>query len=224
MTRILGFGACMIKGSPFATGFLQMAVQDQSELVIKSFGGFPAHRASKYFPKALRSGSYDVVVLQFGAIDANVILRLLSKVRDNTSEGSPTSPSSPFRMKSLLRWIALDLVSLVSRKQVFEINVYLRSMEIMISQAEEIGLQVIIVSPFLSGPRFRHKRASLYRDELAKVVKGHPQAVFVDALSKLEAVSKRLVLMHNGFHLSEFGHSVVAASLRSELDRLSARN
>lgn len=213
----------MIKGSPFEVGFLQMAVRDQCELVIKSFGGFPAHRASKHFPKALKAGSFDLVVLQFGAIDANVILRSLSRLRDNTNEGSSTSPSSPFRWKSLARWIVLDVVSLFSKWEVFDIHAYLQSMENMVSQAEAAGLQVIVVSPFCSGPRFRHKRAALYRDELAKLVAEHPRAIFVDALTRLEKVPKRSVLMHNGFHLSEYGHSVVADTLRVEIERVSAR-
>lgn len=219
LQRILGFGACMIGGSPFDEGFLHLAVHKRSDLTIKSFAGFPVDRASRHLGKVLSKGIFDIVVVQFGAIDANIDLPVMARLRNGAKRSSlsATRPESPYSAKSRFRWLALDALALVSKHETSDIQVYNRSMEDMISQSEEHGAKVIVVSPFISGPRFKHKRAALYRDSLAEIVKRHPQTIFVDALRYLETFEKGKILMHNGFHLSQLGHEKVSELIEAHV-------
>ena len=212
----------MISGSPFETGFLHMAVPDSCPLVIKSFGGCTIERASKHFAKAFAKGPFEIVVVQFGAIDSNVDLMLLSKLRDGSSQiGVPsTSPQSPSRYASTMRWVALDLLALISKRWVTSLDAFLGPMRKILEHCERNGSKAIVVSPFISGPKFKSRRAALYRTALANLLLEYPNAIFVDAFSFLERFKKRKVLMHNGFHLSSYGHEVLSAVVRKEIEVL----
>lgn len=231
--RITGYGACMIAGFPLGLrhGFLQQAVgqlersgQIKVALEIVALGGFPAPRAPKHLAKRVLADHPDVVVMQFGSIDASTPLRngigLRHFVKKDTHQRDEV-PNSPPKRFDIIKW---DLRSLASEvllvPPLTPLETYLSAKLDMVEQCLDAGSKVVVVSPFVMGGWRSNRFARAYTRELKERLANRPGVFFLDAHTLLSPEPRRKMLLCDSFHLSAEAHHRVGVALAELLKKV----
>jgi len=244
---IRGFGACMIAGYPLPaeTGFLHQAVQYlrqagklEVEFEIETMGGFPVERARKHFSKKVLVHRPDVVVLQFGSIDASARLRrgfgvrwffrkdagmrhLFTRGVGGREEVSP-QPPAPL---DLFKWQFRNLGSEILRvAPMTPLENYLAAILNMVDECRRAGSAVVVLSPFVMGGGRGNRFARRYARALEQQLCDVSGAYFLDAHSLLSGGPRSEMLLRDGFHLSARAHQKLGVALGQLLAKVAQRD
>jgi lysophospholipase L1-like esterase len=219
----------MISGYPHKSGgFFNIACTHIAEGLacpveseIFSFGGFPATRAEKYLEPRVVGYAPNYVIIQFGSLDALCPVRRRSlSVRgaSGAREGGRNYQGRPATSWSLFRWEFLSLWGYFRRLEpTTPLAAYLRVMERMIDSCIAAGITPIVLTPFIYGSRYSMRNGVRYANALRQLVANKRGALLVDCIEVLRAYSKRAVLQHDGFHLSQKGHAIVGLAIAQQM-------
>lgn len=225
----------MISGYPLppGQGFLDLAAQHLRErhrrevtLEVVTLGGFPATRAPKHFAKRVLIHRPDIVVLQFGSLDASAPLRngliLRQLLKPSPHGGDKVSPLPPSRA-DLIKWKLRSLGSeILFAPPVTPLVDYLAAMRELVRAALAAGSRVVVVSPFVMANARGNRFARLYTDALRGQLPAGGTAEFLDAHALLSPAPRREMLLRDGFHLSPAGQRRVGGALGETLAKLAA--
>jgi lysophospholipase L1-like esterase len=221
----------MIKGPPMApeVSFFNRLVSYLAELrpieaKLVSLSGFPIERARNHVAKKVLSHHPDYVVVQFGSTDAiaalrRFVLERLGMGRKPAVErglAAPTNRPEIWREANTLdvaRWFVRGTVArclgVPSRTPR---EVYRQSMSAIASELLAGGATPLILTPF----RFGDAWSDHYSEQFAQDVEQLAETmgfVAVNGQKALRQYPARKVLLANGYHLSAFGHEVIAKEL-----------
>jgi lysophospholipase L1-like esterase len=237
--RIVGFGACMINGTPFGyeDSFFNVAISALESVfgnsvsidsTVVSLGGFPAIRAVKYLKKKVCALDPDIVIIQFGSTDASVSIRKnIKKMRVSPELVSQRELCWKELFKHKLKSIISEVLCL---SPVTNKPEYINAIKDMIRVLRENGTIVVVLSPFHFASSISNRYAKAYRDALKLEIEFLDGVYFLNAHKDLSSYSKLRTLCKNGTHLSRFGHKIIGNELAnlinsicSSTDRLQAR-
>jgi hypothetical protein len=235
--RIAGFGACMIGGYPHqdgglfevACGFVEKSLLQPPQASLVSLGGFPAPRAVKYLKSRVLSFNPLYVVLQFGATDAQCPMRAASR-RTNTAHSESNVDRShqrqPVTALSSLRWEIASLLGYLRKTEPITLLAsYIAAIEHMVDDCRSAGATPIVLSPFIYGSRYTMRRAHSYSGALHEMYADARDVIFVDCIRLLANYPKRLILQHDGFHLSALAHTLVGEAIgRAIVENIRTKN
>jgi hypothetical protein len=246
LTRLKGFGACMISGYPHeCEGMFEIAcelIEKELACAVTSFvvslGGFPAPRAQKYLANKVLDCNPDYVVFQFGTTDAQ---RPIRKYRPALSIGEdhPRRPGmdhsrrrppityhrKPATALSRIRWELISLLGFLKRSEpITPLPRYIAAVEQMMLQCRGAGAVPVVLSPFVYGSRYTMRNAISYAGALCDLRVTMPDVILVDCIDLLTKVSKSRILMHDGVHLSGYGQEMIGYAIaRSIMGHARAR-
>lgn len=221
MTKVVGFGACMISGEPFpgdasffriAMGILEKHLPGQIESACVSIGGFPAPRAAQHLKSKALSLYPRYVVVQFGSTDALAPLRR----RRTRSVGLRPVAARPLSDKAAtpvdsLRWIAGGVAARLLRvPPITSEKDYVLAIRDMAAEILQSGAVPVILSPFVLGPGQAKANARRYERALQKAIGGRPDIIYIDAFRELSLHPEREVLLADGLHMTRKAHGIVA--------------
>lgn len=215
----------MIDGFPFEreTSYYWLFVDQikkQYESVqssIVSLGGFPIGMAAKHVKRVTRDYP-DVVIIQFGAIDAKLSLRdhiikhVLKKepapvYRIKESEIKLEDP-----LKIYLRWFInvtfKHLVAPIFKIKPLPSDSYVDSLRKILLQLKNTDAKVIILSPFVQNDYFANRCIQKYSNGILGLQKEF-DFIFVDCFTPLLKFKKHEILFTDGFHLTPKGHRFI---------------
>jgi hypothetical protein len=235
--RIAGFGACMISGYPHqdgglfevACGFVEKSLLRPPQASFLSLGGFPAPRAVRYLKSRVLSLNPLYVVLQFGATDAQCPMRAASR-RTNPAQSESSVDRSyqgqPVTALSSLRWEIASLLGYLRKTEpITPLTSYIAAIEHMVDDCRSAGATPIVLSPFIYGSRYTMRRASSYSGALQEMYADARDVIFVNCVRLLASYPKRLILQHDGFHLSALAHTLVGEAVgRAIVDDIRSKN
>jgi hypothetical protein len=215
----------MISGYPhqggglfdIACGLVEKSLSQPVESSLVSLGGFPAPRAAKYLASRVLGFSPHFVVLQFGATDAQRPIR--TRNRPIKSARFKTSADcdyhrQPANAVSSFRWELVSVMGYVLKiEPITPLPSYIAAIERMVDDCRSAGSTSVVLSPFVYGSRYTMKRAFSYLDALQKQYAGARGVVLVDCVSLLKNFPKRLILQHDGFHLSRLAQTIVGEAI-----------
>ena len=223
--KILGVGACMIKGTPHKLGFFQMtcgllAAKGMSvQGKLKSYPGFSSKDARKFVLRDIRYTQPEYVIIQFATTDASVVLRFVNATRSilkKSEEGSrlPLAPAAKKRTSNLstLRWMIQDFISLTSSKKTNDFDECLEAQSAIIDECFRNSAVPVVLSAFPCGPKHKTRHAALYTQRLRHLVDAKG-GLFVDLFESFGADSKGDMLMADGAHLTEAAHVMMASTI-----------
>lgn len=231
----------MIAGYPLPaeTGLLHQAVQYlrqvgklEVEFEIVTMGGFPVDRARKHLSKKVLTHRPDVVVLQFGSIDASAPLRrgfgvrwLFRKdagIRHPGREGVSLQPPAPLDLlKWRLRSLGSEILLVPPRTSLDD---YLTAILSMVDECRDAGSPVVVLSPFVMGGGRGNRFARCYTQALEQQLSRVPGAYFLDAHSLLSKERRSEMLLRDGFHLSARAHQILGVALGQLLAKVAQRD
>jgi lysophospholipase L1-like esterase len=233
--NIVGFGACMISGYPHERGMVAIACElIEKELaspvtsLVVSLGGFPAPRAQKYLSNKVLDCKPDYVVFQFGSTDAQCPIRkrnrpgahvagvdrprALQPIRDDSYHRKPTTAFS------LMRWELISLLGFIGRlAPITPLASHIATIEQMMLQCRSAGAVPVVLSPFVYGSRYTMRNAIRYAKALRDLHDTIPDSISIDCIDLLTNVSRSRILMHDGFHLSEYGHQLIGQAIANSI-------
>jgi hypothetical protein len=235
--RVAGFGACMISGYPhqggglfeIACGLVEKNLLQRVQASFVSLGGFPAPRAVKYLKSTVLGLDPLYVVLQFGATDAQCPMRAGSR-RTNSARSETSNDRSyhrqPVTALSPLRWELVSLLGYLRKTEpITPLPSYIAAIGHMVDDCRSAGATPIVLSPFIYGSRYTMRRASSYSDALQELYSGARDVIFVDCVRLLANFPKRIILQHDGFHLSPLAQTLVGEAVgRTIVDNVRTKN
>lgn len=225
--KILGFGACMIKGTPFPVecSFFSVAISklrlnrtDDIQSDIVSLVGFGAPRAKRHIERQLTKARPGIVVIQFGSTDANVPLRKhLGRVGGEVTKNSDNS----ITWKDLARWrLKTVITGLLRLKPVTAEDDYIAAMDGMVRTALSMNVTPVVISSFPFGSNRSDRFSRIYKDRLKSVMQGLKGAYFMDVYNELGKYPKTKTLCQDGFHISKFSHELIGDLLAARLQEI----
>lgn len=234
--KIVGFGACMIKGygiSPEFSFLNQLKkyldlTNDNLESVI-SLEGFPINRAKKYVNTRVLRLNPDLVIVQFGSTDINVKLKdginkILKKEIFNIDKLQPrkttlthlqlTSKQKVLRkLKYPLKFLLFSVLNIKPRTPR---EIYVSSMEEIITNLIANNIKPVILSPFIQLDPYTNFIGRKYAKDI-KILQSKYDFIYVDCISELNKHNIEDVLLSDGFHLSVKGHKIISDAIWEEL-------
>lgn len=228
---VVGFGACTITGFPLdeKDGFLRTAIaraQPEVDAEIKcslaTIASCAAPTAADSLEENVFSHHPDIVVLQFGQSDVTIaVRRVWNEVLGRQKKISKppvivTNRPANFenRMNAFLRGcagLALGARPVTSR------SVYRRSIAKMVDSVVSIGAYPIVFTPFVLDNFLSDAWARCYSCDLAADFAGRADVCVIDGWKLLAQYPRNQTLLHDGLHLSQWGHEVLAQSLKLKL-------
>jgi len=180
----------------------------------------------------------DYVVVQFGSLDAFAWLKEYVRQRLGRPRKAPArkglAPAASNRsliraasLARLLRWRAKGrIASWIRVPPRTSRPVYRESIAAIASAIIAGGGRPIVLTPFLSGDRCSNQFGAQFAADVEDLGRELGFAV-LNGQQALRPYPARKVLLADGFHLSEFGHAVIAKELfriilESEKHRLAA--
>lgn len=197
------------------------------EVTTFALGGFTAERAAKWILQKSHAHPADFTVIQLGSTDASVPVRTRfrrpSKQPASSSLNPPvpvpsggsgsSDPPAPSGWFSGFQWFCEGIIrGLFGLQPVVPADDYARAVSRL---SEEISKHstTLVLSPFVMGDFYSNRHARNHSSELRQILSGIPGVIFVDAFDVLMAYPRKQVLLSDGFHLSSFGHEVIAGEL-----------
>lgn len=221
MYKVLGFGACMISGFPLKSvdgfyelglkDFIEQGVTDSDSLTrVISLPSFSLPRAEKYVKKRVL-GNADIVILQFASTDA--LCRVSGKGGTSSTENDLVlvknlkKPSIADRT----RWFLKGVTSYFLKSQsITKIDDYSEALKRVINLLNENNVSVVVVGPFVNGNFYSNRSARKFSLRIKSILEGNKNAYFVDGHRILTGHNFGDVLLADGFHLSKYGHILIA--------------
>jgi len=207
----------------------------QSSLV--SLGGFTAPRAEKYLKKKLFGFNPHYIVIQLAATDAACPIREGSRQSGLKSASSGASRLSAAQKGELvrsqrlsalspLRWKLASLIGYIKKAQPnTPLHLYTAAMERMVDSCLASGITPVVLTPFVSGPRYAAKKAMPFTNALHDLASKKKGMILIDCVQLLEKYPRTSILLHDGFHLSELGQRLVGqAAGQAILTDINAKN
>lgn len=228
---VVGFGACMITGYPVdeTAGFLRMAiaraqpeVDAEIECSIATLTACQAPAAVERLEENVFPHHPDIVVLQFGPSDTKIAVRrawheVLGRQK-KTSKAPVLVANRPAnlgnRMNAFFRGcagLALGARPVTSRSD------YRQSIAKMVDSVISIGAYPIVCTPFVFDNFLSDAWARCYSCDLTADFAGRTDVCVIDAWKLLAQYPRSQTLLHDGFHLSQWGHEVLAQDLKPKL-------
>jgi hypothetical protein len=235
---VVGFGACTISGYPVdeKDGFLRLAIaRAQSEVDaeikyrITALTACLAPTAVENLEENVFSHNPDIVVLQFGQTDAKIAVRrvwnemLGRRKRISRPPVLVTNRPPDFgnRMNAFLRGcagLALGARPVTSRSD------YRQSIAKMVDSVVSFGAYPIVFGPFVFDNFLSDAWARCYSCDLTADFAGRADVCVIDGWKLLAQYPRNQTLLHDGIHLSQLAHEVLARSLKPKLvERIQAR-
>ena len=230
--RIAGFGACMITGYPHngaglfevACGLVEKRLARPVRSTVVSLGGFPAPRAEKYLKKKVFGFNPKYIVIQLGATDAQCPIRAGSRRTSELTAHVSSKPDAALMSSSYhgqsatamssLRWLLATLIGHLRKiEPITPLSSYIAAIERMVDDCRSAGIKPVVLSPFVYGSRYTMRKAVPYVDALQELDSKRPDMILVDGVSLLAGLPKRMILQHDGFHLSRVGHQMVGEAV-----------
>jgi lysophospholipase L1-like esterase len=228
---IVGFGACIITGYPVdeTGGFLRMAisrVQPEVDAEIKysiaTITACQAPTAAERLEENVFPHNPDIVVLQFGQSDAKIAVRrawneVLGREKKRSKMPVPVAnrPANlGNRMNALFRGcagLALGARPVTSR------SVYRQSIAKMVDSVISIGAYPIVFTPFVFDNFLSDAWARCYSCDLTADFAGRADVCVIDGWKVLAEYPRSQTLLHDGLHLSQWSHEVLAQHLKPKL-------
>jgi lysophospholipase L1-like esterase len=228
---VVGFGACLITGYPVDEkgGFLRMAiaraqleVDAEIKYSIATITACSAPMAAESLKENVFSHHPDIVVLQFGQSDAKIAVRRVwnevlgrQKKRSKPPVLVANRPANlGNRMDAFLRGcagLALGARPVTSR------SVYRQSIAKMVDSVISIGAYPIVFTPFVNDNFLSDAWARCYSCDLTADFAGRADVCVIDGWKLLAQYPRNQTLLHDGLHLSQWGHELLAQSLKSKL-------
>jgi lysophospholipase L1-like esterase len=229
---IVGFGACTINGYPVdeKDSFLRKAIaQTQPEVdaeikcSITALTACLAPAAAESLEENVFPHHPDIVVLQFGQSDAKIAVRrawneVLGRPKKKISrppvQVANRPPNFGNRMNAFLRGcgsLALGARPVTSRSD------YRRSIAKMVDSVVSFGAYPIVFTPFVHDNFLSDAWARCYSCDLTADFGGRADVCVINGWKLLAQYPRNQTLLHDGLHLSQWGHEVLAQSLRPKL-------
>jgi len=224
MYKVLGFGACMISGFPLKSvdGFYELGLKDfvRQEVVdsdsltrVISLPSFSLPRAEKYVKKRVL-GNADIVVLQFASTDA--LCRVSGKGGTSSAENDLVLVKNLKRpaVADRIRWFLKGVTSYFLKSQpITKIDDYSEALKRVIDLLNSNNISVVVIGPFVNGNFYSNRSAKKFSLRIRSILDGNKNAYFVDGHHILARKSIGDVLLADGFHLSKYGHALIAKEL-----------
>jgi lysophospholipase L1-like esterase len=83
----------------------------------------------------------------------------------------------------------------------------------MVDDCRSADITPVVLSPFVYGSRYTMGKAIPYVDALHELHSRAQGMIFVNCASLLANFSKRMILQHDGFHLSREGHNLIGEAI-----------
>lgn len=227
---VVGYGACIITGYPVPeeSGFLRMAIERAQTEVdaeikysIATLTACSAPKAAESLEENVFPRHPDIVVLQFGQSDVKIaVRRLWNEVlgRQSISKPPPQVANRPAnlgnRVNAFLRGcsgLALGARPVTSRTD------YRRSISKMVDSVVSIGAYPIVFTPFVFDNFLSDAWARCYSCDLMADFAGRADVCVIDGWTLLAQYPRHRTLLHDGLHLSRWGHEVLAQCLKVKL-------
>jgi lysophospholipase L1-like esterase len=117
-------------------------------------------------------------------------------------------------MLSYFRWEAASLIGdLRNIKPITPVSSYIDAIKTMVSDCELAGATPVVLSPFIYGSRRTARKAASYVSALHELHSKDANMILVDCVSLLTKFQKKVILQHDGFHLSRLGHELVGRQI-----------
>ena len=227
---IAGFGACIITGYPVPeeAGFLRKAIaraQTEVDVEIKyhiaTLTACPAPTALERLAENVFPHNPDIVVLQFGQTDAKIAVRRLwndvlgrRPIKKPFVMPSDRPPQLENRLDAFFRGcagLALGARPVTSRAD------YRRTIAKMVDAVVSFGAYPIVFTPFVFDNFLSDAWARCYSCDLVADFAGRSDVCVIDGWNPLAQYPRNKILLHDGIHLSQLGHDVLAQCLKPKL-------
>ena len=229
--NIVGFGACIITGYPVDenAGFLRMAIaQAQPEIDaeikyrIATITACQAPMAAEKLEENVFSDHPDIVVLQFGQSDAKIAVRrawheMLGHERKRSKAPilvANRPPNLANRLDSFWRGFAGIILS---AQPVTSRSAYRESIAKMVDAIVSIGAYPIVFTPFVFDNFLSDAWARCYSCDLTDDFAGRTDVCVIDGWKLLAPYPRHQMLLHDGLHLTQWGHEILAQHLKPKL-------
>jgi lysophospholipase L1-like esterase len=226
----------MISGYPHdADGMLEVACASIEQQVsrpvlskVVSLGGFSGPRAEKYLNRKVLDFNPHFVVIQFASTDAQRPVRKGNRPGSSMhAAGTTGSLATPNRDAlyhrreatafSSLRWAIASLIGRVRKLQpITPLPIHLAAIQQMAKECRAAGAMPVVLSPFRYGSRYTQNNAIAYTRALQDLAKAEG-FIFIDCMQELSSRTKRNVLQHDGFHLSQLGHRLIGHAIANAI-------
>jgi hypothetical protein len=227
--KILGYGACMIKGTPFgpecsflhiATSRLKQNPRSAIQTQVVSLPSFDAPRAKKHIRCKLLGHKPNIVVIQFGSTDAAVPIRKhLGRIGGQAIKNTDTS----ITFMDVFKWhLKTTISTLLFLRPVTPEADYIRAMTGMVARSLSMQVTPIVISPFPFGSSRSDYFSRAYSNRLKSEIQGIKGAYFIDAYSELAKHPKSKTLCQDGFHISKFSHELISDLLVAEIKAIAS--
>ena len=234
---IAGFGACIITGYPVPeeAGFLRKAIaraQTEVDVEIKysiaTLTACPAPTAVERLEENAFAHNPDIVVLQFGQTDAKIaVRRLWNEVLGRRPPPKPFILASdrPPRLENRLDAFFRGCAGLaLGARPVTSRSDYRRSIAKMVDSVVSFGAYPIVFTPFVFDNFLADAWARCYSCDLVADFAGRPDVCVIDGWNPLAQYPRNKILLHDGIHLSQLGHDILAQCLTPKLvERIQAQ-
>ena len=164
-------------------------------------------------------------MLQFGSSDAKIaVRRVWNEVLGRKKKPSKAPvlvanrpPNFRNRMNAFLRgWGGLAL----GARPVTSRSVYRQSIAKMVDSVVSIGAYPIVFTPFVFDNFLSDAWARCYSCDLTADFAGRADVCIIDGWKLLAQYPRNQTLLHDGLHLSQWGHEVLAQHLKPKLVEL----
>ncbi len=211
-----------------------VAAERPVEAEVVSLAGFPIYRARGHLAKQVLRHKPDYVVVQFGTTDAIAALQryLAERLRKGrkakqhkglvdpekshiSSRGANPVDVIRWSMKALLaRWLRVPPRT--------SLEVYKQSLSAIATEIMASGAHPIVLTPF----RFGDQWSAHYGEQFAAAAEELASSlgfVVINGPEVLRPYPLQKILLANGYHLSAFGHEVIAQELLKRFSELESK-
>lgn len=240
--RIVGFGACMIKGKPFNLEdsffyrFMELLKNNNINITssnVISLEGFPINRAEKYLEKKVLPLKPDIVVIQFGSVDIvvsikeSLLKRLKKTIRKKNinivrnlsiSKNNITITKFDFIKMYLKFPIKYCAMKILKVHPTTPIKKYIFSMEYIVKSLTQKQIKVVVLSPFISHDLVRNCISRKYANEIKKLQEKY-DFTLIDTYSVLKNYRLEEILLSDGMHLTLKGHEIISNQLFNDFTK-----
>lgn len=227
---VVGFGACIITGYPVSeeAGFLRMAIAHAESEVdaeikysIVTLTACPAPKAAECLEEKVFPYHPDIVVLQFGQSDAKIgVRRVWNEVlgRRSISKPQPQVLNKPAGLANRLNafWRGCAGLALGARPVTSRAD-YRQSISQMVDAVVSVGAYPIVFTPFVFDNFLSDAWARCYSCDIVADFAGRADVCVMDGWRLLAPYPRNKILLHDGLHLSQLAHEVLAQPLKVKL-------
>jgi len=228
---IVGFGACIITGYPVdeKAGFLRMAiaraqpeVDAEIKCTINTITACQVPTAAERLEENVFSHHPDIVVLQFGQSDAKIAVRrawneVLGRQKKRSKLPPPVA-NRPAKLRNRVNALFRGCAGLaLGARPVTSRSAYRQSIAKMVDSVISIGAYPIVFTPFVFDNFLSDAWARCYSSDLTADFAERTDVCVIDAWKLLAQYPRSQTLLHDGLHLSQWGHEVLARGLKPKL-------